>query len=281
MEISAAAVKALRDRTGAPMMDCKAALIEAGGDQEKAVEILRKKSKDIQDKKGSREAAEGRIAVYVDAAKNVGAILELRCESAPVAKSEHFVRLANEIVRQVAIQNPASVDALLAQPFVDDPKKTVQEHIGEVVGLIRENIKPARFKRIPGECGSYVHHDGTVGVLVHVEGTAADPQLLRDISMHVTAKNPLAANREDIAAEMMAKEKEIALSQLAADPKNKNKPANILEKIVEGKMKAWYTDNVLVDQPFVKDDTKTVGELLKSAGLKLVSFVRFKVGELT
>ena len=280
MEITAAAVKSLRDRTGAPMMDCKAALTEAGGDMEKAIEILRKKSKDIQVKKGDREAAEGRIAVYTDSAKNLGSILEMRCESAPVAKSEQFVKLANDIARHVAVQNPTSVEQLLSQPFVDDPKRTVNEVIGEVVGLIRENMKPARFKRLSGQCGSYVHHDGTVGVLVQVEGNG-EAQLLRDVCMHITAKNPLAGKREDVSADTMAKEKDIAMSQLAADPKNQNKPANILEKIVEGKMKAWYTDNVLVDQPFVKDDTKTVGDLLKGAGLKLGTFVRYKVGELT
>src|SRR5262249_3402537 len=124
-QISAAAVKTLRDRTNAPMMDCKAALTEAGGDMEKAAEILRKKSKDIKVKKGEREAAEGRIGIYIDPGQKVGAILELRCESAPVAKSDLFVQLANDLAKQVALKNPGSVDDLLTQPFVDDPKKSV------------------------------------------------------------------------------------------------------------------------------------------------------------
>jgi elongation factor Ts len=149
------------------------------------------------------------------------------------------------------------------------------------VGLIRENMKPARFKRVSGVCGAYVHHDGSVGVLLQVEGNPTDAQVLKDVCMHITAKNPMAARREDISPETLAKEKEIALSQIATDPKNQGKPANILEKIVEGKLKAWLTDNVLIDQPFVKDDTKTVADVLKNAGVKLMAFTRFKVGEVT
>jgi elongation factor Ts len=279
--ISAGAVKALRDRTNAPMMDCKAALTEAGGDMEKAVEVLRKKSKDIMDKKGARETAEGRVSIFIDVAKQVGAILEMRCESAPVAKTEHFVQLATEMARQIAEKNPKTPDELLAQPFLGDPKKTVSERIGEVVGLIREKMKPERFTRLSGgHFGDYTHHDGSVGVLVQAEGAKADQQLLRDVCMHITARNPLAAREEEVPPTVLAKEKEIAMAQLASDPKNANKPANIREKIVEGKLKAWLKENVLVDQPFVKDDSKTVGELLKAAGLKVVRFVRYKVGEI-
>jgi elongation factor Ts len=275
--ISATAVKTLRDRTNAPMMDCKSALAEAGGDMDRAVEILRKRSKDIQDKKGARETAEGRIAAFIDPAQQVGALVEMRCESPPVVKSEPFVQLANDIARQVALEHPSTVEALLAQPFVGDKNKTVNERIGEVVGLIRENMRPARIVRLTGQLGSYCHHDGSVGVMVQVEGPMADPQLLRDVCMHITAKNPVAARREDVAPALIEKEKEIARSQAAAT----GKPANIVEKIAEGKMKTWFADNVLVEQPFVKDDSKTVGDLLKAAGLKLVKFVRLRVGELS
>src|SRR5712692_10408796 len=215
-EISAAAVNSLRKRTNAPMMECKAALIEANGDMEKAVDILRKKNAAIQAKKGERETAEGRIAVTIDPAKQVGAIVEVRCESAPVAKSEPFVRLANDVAKQVALKRATSVEALLAQPFVDDPKSTVNDRIGEIVGLIRENMKPARLARLTGLLGSYTHHDGSVGVLLQVEGTQADPQLLRDICMHITAKNPVAARREDVAPEVVDKEREIARTQALA-----------------------------------------------------------------
>jgi len=276
-EISATAVKTLRDRTNAPMMDCKAALIEANGDMDKAAEILRKKNKTIQDKKGERETAEGRIAAYIDPVKGVGALVEVRCESAPVAKSEPFVKLANDIARQVALKGAAGVEALLKQPFVDDPKKTVHDRVGEVVGLIRENMRPARLVRLEGQLGSYIHHDGNVGAMVQVEGAKADPQLLREVCMHITAKNPVAARREDVSKETIEKEKEIAKSQAAAT----GKPANIVERIAEGKMKTWFAENVLLEQPFVKDDSKTVGDLLKGAGVKLVKFVRLKVGELS
>jgi elongation factor Ts len=276
--ISATAVNELRKRTNAPMMACKAALTEANGDMDKAVEILRKKSKDIQMSKGEREAAEGRIATFIDPAQQVGAIVEMRCESAPVAKCEPFQQLAADVARQVALKAPATVEALLAEPFVGDPKKTVNDRIGDVVGLIRENMKPARFKRLKGLLGSYVHHDGSLGVLLQVEGAGADAQLLRDVCMHITARNPMSLSREDVPKDLLEKEKEIAQAQLAADPKNAKKPANILQMIVEGKLKAWYAENVLLEQPFFKDETKTVGDVLKSAGLKAVQFVRYKVG---
>jgi elongation factor Ts len=280
MTISATAVKALRDRTNAPMMDCKAALTEANGDMDKAVDLLRTKNKSIQEKRGDRETAEGRIAIYLDPAQQIGAIIEVRCESAPVAKSEQFLKLANDLARQVALKDPATVADLLAQPALDMPGKTVNEKIGEVVGIIRENMKPARFVRLTGQLGSYVHHDGTVGVLLQVEGPPADEQLLRDVCMHITARNPIAATREEIPAERIAREKEIAGEQTRTDPKNANKPANIVEKIIEGKVKTWLADNVLLDQPFVKDDSKTVGALLAEKKLKLVRFVRCQVGQI-
>jgi elongation factor Ts len=275
--ISATAVKALRDRTNAPMMDCKVALTEAAGDMEKAVDILRKKNSAIQAKKGDRETAEGRIAVYIDPAKKVGAIVEVRCESAPVAKSKEFGQLANDIAKQVTLKGAATVEELLSQPLVDDPKHTVNERIGDLVGIIKENMKPARMTRLTGLLGSYVHHDFQTGVLIQVEGAAADPALLSGICMHITAKNPVAARREDVSQEILEKEKEIAKTQAAAT----GKPANIVEKIAEGKLKTWLGENVLVEQPYVRDDSKTVGQILQGAGLKLVRFVRYKVGELS
>ena len=153
----------------------------------------------------------------------------------------------------------------------------VNDRIGEVVGMIRENMKPARFTRMTGLLGSYCHHDGSVGVLLAVEGAKADEQLLKDICMHITAKNPLAAKREDMDQATLEKEREIARTQAAAT----GKPANIVEKIVEGKIKTFFAENVLLEQPFVKDDSKTVGDLLKAADLKLVKFVRYRVGEVT
>ena len=274
--ISAAAVNALRKRTNAPMMECKAALTEAKGDMEKAIEILRKKSSAIQAKRGEKETAEGRIGVYVDPAKQVGAIIEVRCESAPVAKGELFVRLAHDLAKQVASKSAANVEELLAQPFVDDPKRTVNDRIGEVVGLIRENMKPTRLARLTGLLGTYTHHDGSIGVLLQVEGAKADPQLLTDICMHIAALNPLAARREDLDPAQVQKEREIAKTQAAAT----GKPPNIVERIAEGKLKTWFAENVLVEQPFVKDDSKSVGDLLKAAGLKIVKFIRYRIGEI-
>ncbi len=277
MSITATDVKTLRDRTNAPMMDCKKALHEANGDMDKAIQLLREKNAKIQVSKGDREAAEGRIAIYIDPVKKVGAILEMRCESPPVVKADHFIKLANEIAKQVAVQNPATVEDLIKQPLIDEPKKTVNDAISDVIGLIRENMKPKRFTRLTGLLGEYTHHDGSVGVLLQVEGEKADPQLLRDICMHVTAKNPVSARREDVPAELIAKELEIAKAQAAST----GKPANIVDKIAEGKMKTWFAENVLVEQPFVRDETKTIGDLLKAAGLKMSRFVRYKVGELS
>lgn len=277
-EITAEAVKKLRDRTGIQMMKCKAALQKADGDMEKAIEILRKENVGAVAKLAEREAGEGRIGVYIDPVKQVGALVELRCETAPVAKSEMFVQLANDLAKQVALQEATTTEALVAQPYVDDPKKTVNDRLAEVAGLMRENMKPVRMVRLAGgPIGSYVHHDGSVGVLVLVEGAKGDAPLLRDVAMHITAKNPAAALREHVSQETIDKEMEIARAQAAAT----GKPANIVEKIAEGKMKTWYAENVLHEQPFVKDDSKTVGDLLKAAGLKLVKFARLRVGEVS
>jgi elongation factor Ts len=281
MAISANDVKTLRDRTNAPMMECKAALTEAGGDMDKAIDILRKKIKGLTAKFGAREMAEGRIATFTDPAAKVGAIVELRCESAPVAKSEPFIKLANELAKQIALKNPARVEELLAQPSIVDPKHTVQDRIHDVFNLLRENMKVQRLARTAGLSGDYVHHDGSVGVLLQVEGSQADTQMLRDVCMHITARNPVSATKDDVPAATLAKETEIAREQTLNDPKNKSKPANIVEKIIEGKMKTWLADNVLLEQPFVKDDTKTVGQLLTASGLKLVKFVRYRVGEIS
>jgi len=269
MEISAALVKTLRDRTNLPMMECKKALIHANGDLEKAIDWLRTNIKGVAVSKGGRETAEGRIVAFVAADLKTAALVEMRCESPPVVKAEAFVKLGNDIAMQAASKNPATVEALVADP-------TVAERINEVFGLLRENMKPARFKRLAGGLiGSYCHHDGSIGVLVQVEGATADPQLLRDVCMHITAKNPISGLREDVPEAVVAKEKEIATAQATA----MGKPAQLAEKIAEGKLKTFFAENVLVEQPFVKDETKTVGELLKAAGLTLKGFVRYKVGE--
>jgi elongation factor Ts len=274
--ITATLVNELRQRTSRPMMECKNALVEAGGDITKAEENLRKKGGVA---KSDRVTAEGRIGVYIDPAKHVGAMIEVLCESAPVARGEHFVALANDLAKQVALEGATTPEQLVGQKFVGDKARTVQDRIGDVIGLIREAMKPGRMVRMQGQLGSYVHHDGTLGVLLQVEGTNPDPQVLRDVCMHIAATKPIAARREEVPAAVVEKEKEIVKAQIANDPKNAGKPANILDKIAEGKLKTFFAENVLIDQPFVKDATKTVGQLLQGAGVKVVRFVRYKVGE--
>jgi elongation factor Ts len=280
-QISAAAVKELRDRTDMPMMKCKAALEKAGGDMEKAVLILREEGGKFLDDptKGARETAEGRIGAYSDH-KTAGALVELRCESPSVVKNERFVALANDLARQVALKNPKDVEDLLKQPLADDPKRTVRDRIAEVVGLIRENMRPARFVRLDGLTGEYVHHDGTIGVLLQVKGESADPVLLRDICTHIAALRPAYARADEVPADIAQRERDLARKQAAEQAAGK--PANVVEKIAEGKFKTWLGENVLVDQPManqIKYAKKTVGELLKAARLEVVKFVRMKVGE--
>src|SRR5262249_54098885 len=150
-----------------------------------------------------------------------------------------------------------------------------QDRINEAIGLIRENMKVARFVRMTGSLGEYVHHDGSVGVLLQVSGKA-DKQLLREVCMHIVANHitPVAVQRTEVPAEKIAKERQNRKGQNGADPKNAGKPANNLQKIIEGKLNAWYKDNVLVEQPFIKDDTKSVGQILKAAGVEPTKFVR-------
>jgi len=284
MEVNAADVKKLRDRTGMQMMKCKAALVEANGDMEKAVEILRKQNKEAQNKSAGRETAEGRIGIHIDPAKKVGAIIELRCESAPVAKNEMFVKLTDDLARQIAVQGePRSAEEFLTQPFVDNPSQTVNDRIGELVGLMRENVKPYRMRRLEGLLGQYVHHDGTVGVLLAVEGTGADNQLLRDVCMHIAAKAPLVTFREQFAQDRLDKELEIARAQAEeeAQKEGKPKPPEMLDQIAAGKVRKWLEENVLVDQKFVKDEKKTITQLLSAAGLKIKEFTRLRVGEVS
>jgi elongation factor Ts len=274
--ITATLVNELRQRTSRPMMECKKALVETGGDIKKAEEHLRKTGHVA---KGDRTTGEGRIAVAIDPAKKVGAMIEMLCESAPVAKSELFVALAGDLAKQVAIEGEATPEQLLDHKLIGDPSRTVRDRIADVVNVIREAMKVGRMVRLQGQFGSYVHHDGSIGVLLQVEGNNPDHQVLRDVCMHIAATRPIATRREEVPAEVVEKEKEIARAQITNDPKNAGKPANILDKIAEGKLKTFFAENVLVDQPFVKDATKTVGQLLQSAGLKVVRFIRYKVGE--
>ena len=279
-QISAAAVKELRDRTDMPMMKCKAALEKAGGDIEKAILVLREEGgKFLASDKGARETAEGRIGAFSDH-KSAGALVELRCESPSVVKNDRFVALANEIAKQVAMKNPASVEELDKQPSIAAQGQTVKDRVAEVVGLIRENMRPARFVRLDGITGEYVHHDGTVGVLLQVKGESADPVLLRDICTHIAALRPAYARADEVPADVAERERDLARKQAAEQAAGK--PAGVVEKIAEGKYKTWLAENVLVDQPIanqIKYPKKAVGDLLRAAKLEVVRFVRMKVGE--
>jgi|YNPBryunderm2012_1023409.scaffolds.fasta_scaffold27699_2 elongation factor Ts len=279
-QISAAAVNELRKRTDLPLMECKTALAEANGDLEKAIVLLRERFAKVAVKRGMNETAEGRVAVAIDGDK--AAIIEVRCESAPVTKSDQFIALCADLAQGVIANNPPDLETFLSQPL---PGKsgTVTDRINEAIGLIRENMKVQRFARLQGgHFGGYIHHDGTLGVLVQVEGSPANEEVLRDIGAHIAAMNPQYTRVDDVPASVMVAEKELALKQVQEDPKNAGKPATILEKIVEGKLKTWASENVLLEQPIAnqaKYDKKSVGQVLKGAGLTLKTFVRFKVGE--
>jgi elongation factor Ts len=280
--ISAAAVNELRKRTDMPMMECKKALQEADGDMDKAIELIRSWNSKVGVKRAMNETAEGRVGIYIDPATENAAIIEVRCESAPVTKSDQFIALVNDLARAVAENNPESLDQFLTQP-ISAEKGTVTDRINEVIGLIRENMRVQRFVRLYGGLfGQYVHHDGTLGVLIQAKGEKVNDEVLRDVAAHIAALNPPYTRVSDLPADVVAKEKELALKQVQEDPKNAGKPANILDKIVEGKLKTWYGENVLLEQPIAnqqKYEKKTVGQVLQGVGLEVVKFVRFKVGE--
>lgn len=278
-QISAAAVNELRKRTDLPLMECKSALTEAAGDMDKAIEILRNRNAKAAVKREGNETAEGRIGIAIDAAAQTAGIVELRCESAPSAKSDQFIGLANDVAKHVASQDAVDVSALLAQSF---GKATVKDRLDEVVGLIREKMVIHRFTRLTGGVfGQYVHHDGTLGVLLQCEGTGGNDEMLKDVCAHVAALNPIYTVVSDVPADVIAKEKDFQLKQITEDPKNAGKPANIIEKIAEGKLKTWLAEGVLTEQPMAntaKYPGKTVGQVLKGLGLTAKKVVRYKVG---
>jgi elongation factor Ts len=273
-------VKQLRDRTDQPMGLCKQALDQNAGDMDKAIEWLRQQNAKMGVKREGSETAEGRIGVSFDNAVKKGAIVEMRCESAPSAKSERFIELANDLARHIAKSPAADVPALMSETF--GGKGTVLDRVNEVVGVIREKMIVQRFQRLEGGIyGGYVHHDGTVGVLVECKGAAANDELLKDVAAHIAALNPPYATTAGVPAEVMDKEKSLVKADIDADPKNAGKPANILEKIAEGKLRTKLAEIVLSEQPMannMKYPNTTVGAALKKAGLEVTRFVRFKVG---
>jgi elongation factor Ts len=276
-------VKQLRDRTDQPMGLCKQALDENNGEIERAIDWLRERSKGVTAKREGNETAEGRIGVAVDNAAKVAALVEMRCESAPSAKSDQFIALTNDLAKHALTTKATDATGMLAESFGD--KGTVADRISDVVGVIREKMILHKFTKLSGNVyGSYVHHDGTVGVLLECKGATANDELLRDVAAHIAALNPPYTNVADVPADVIDKERGLVKAEMDADPKNASKPANILEKIAEGKLRTRLSEVVLTEQPMAnagKYPNTSVGAALKKAGLEAVKFVRFKVGAVT
>ena len=269
MGISAAQVKELRERTGAGMMECKKALVETGGDMEKAIEHLRKTGLAKADKKASRVAAEGQIVLAEG--DGVAALVEVNCETDFVAKDENFQKFANQVAEQVLAGNPDTLEALMASAAEGG---TLEEMRQALVAKIGENVQVRRFERIESahQLGAYLH--GTrIGVLVEVE--AGSEELARDLAMHVAASRPDFVSVDDVPADVIAKEKEI----LVAQAEDSGKPPEIIQKMVEGRLRKHLSGITLLGQPFVKDPDTTVEKLLKEHGASVKGFVRLEVGE--
>lgn len=272
-EITAAAVKALRDRTGLPMMKVKQALIDAGGDADKAVEILRKEGEKFKESRGDRVTSEGRIAVFADWGQARAAMVELQCESAPVAGNDEFVQLANDMAQQLALgPGAANAEELLAQPSPSKPGQMLKDQFVNLTNRIREVFNVPRILRIDGTCGAYAHFTGKSAVLVEVRG--GDPEAAKDVCMHVVALRPAVLKVEDLDPDVVAKEKEI----LSAAARKEGKPENIIEKMVQGRLRNFYAEQVLLEQPFVKDEKKTVGKFAAEHGMEILRFVHWQLG---
>ncbi len=275
-EITAQAVKQLRDLTDLPMMDVKKALVEAEGDQERAIEILKERNKKVMLKRLENATSEGLIRVLASDDGGSAAMIELQCESAPVAKADDFVFLADQCVKQLlAGPGAATPEDLLAQPVPDRPGQKLSELLEEVVGKIREKMVLARVIRVEGPAGGYAHHDGKTGVLFRASGDKKAASVLKDVAMHVAALKPVVTQPDELPADQVAAERARLTEEAAAS----GKPANIVEKIVEGRMKTYYAENgVLAFQLFAKDDSKTVSQALAENGLKAVGFTRWVLG---
>ncbi|MFO8155563.1 MAG: translation elongation factor Ts [Pseudomonadota bacterium] len=274
MAISAAQVKELRERTGAGMMECKKALTETEGDMEAAIEHMRKSGLAKADKKADRTAAEGRIAVAYSGDGKAGAIVEVNCETDFVGRGDEFADFVQGIAQRIVDERPADVDALLALPSKGEGE-TVGDAVKHLIAKIGENMNVRRFEIFETGTGSLNHylHGERIGVLVELEGGDAD--LARDIAMHVAASNPACINESEVPADLMEKEKAV----FKAQAEESGKPADIIEKMIDGRMKKFLKEVTLLGQPFVKDPDQTVEQLLEAKGAKAVRFVRLEVGE--
>lgn len=290
MAFTAADVKALREKTGVGMMDCKKALTEADGDMERAIDVLREKGLAASAKKAGRIAAEGIVLAYTDEAKKVSVLVEVNSETDFVAKNEKFVNYVTAVAKTIADTNPADVDELLTKPLAGDTR-TVQENLQDMVLSIGENMKIRRFERVEGITTSYIHGGGSVGVLVMFDtddktaATDAFKVMGKDVAMQIAAMSPAYLDETSVPADVLAHEKEITKAQLAEDPKMAGKPEQVLAKIVDGKIVKYFKENCLLDQAFVKDGDMNVAKYVASvakelgADIKVTGFIRYAKGE--
>jgi len=285
--ITAALVKELRERTQAGMMDCKKALTENDGDMDKAIDWLREKGLAQAAKKAGRIAAEGAVVQYITECGKVGAVVEVNCETDFVAKTDNFMNFANSVAKHVALANPADIESLNAQKFVDDETKTIEDMISDATVAIGEKISVRRFARYEtnGLVSSYIHMGGKVGVLVELNTTAGDneavKELAHDLCLQIAAAKPEAVRREEVNSENLEKEREIYRVKALES----GKPEKIVDKIVEGQIEKYYKEVCLLEQLFVKDGDKTikglVAEVAKAVGadIDVVRYARFERGE--
>lgn len=273
MAITAALVKELRERTGAGMMECKKALVETDGDIETAIENMRKSGQAKAAKKAGRTAADGVIVIKTSADAKSGVMVEVNCETDFVAKDDNFQSFADAVADRVLNSDAADVEALMAMPLHEGEDTTIEEARQALVSKIGENMNVRRFERVStdGVLAAY-QHGVRIGVLVDIDG---DAELGRDVAMHVAATNPVCVDEEGVPAEILAKERDIVETQA----KESGKPDNIIEKMVEGRMRKYLAEITLVGQAFVKDPDTTVGKLLGGANARLNNFIRFEVGE--
>ena len=273
--ITASQVKELREKTGAGMMDCKKVLTETNGDEEKAIELLRERGIAKAAKKSDRIAAEGLVETYISEDGKVGVVVEVNAETDFVAKNEEFRSFVKDVAEQVAKENPADVEALLNQKSIRESDKTVSEVLTNKIATIGENMSIRRFVRFETNnlLQSYIHGDGKIAVLVEMEN--GTPELAKDVCMQIAAARPEFLDRASVPADRLAKEMEI----LKAQAMNEGKPAEIAEKVVQGRINKFYSEVCLVEQEFVKDSDIKVGKLVESKGAKIVRFARFEKGE--
>ena len=272
-EITAAMVMRLREKTQLPMMDCKKALQDSGGDEEAALRQLREAGKKIMAMRQDRSTEEGRLAVYASVQPPVGALIELQVESAPVAKSEEVVALANDLARQLATGPGARTpDELWKQPAPSKKGTTLGQWKDDLENKMREVFRLTRIHRSDAPSGGFVHL-AKIGVLLEVEG--GSDELAKDIALHIAAQGPKATSIADLDPELVQKERSILTEQA----RKEGKPENIIEKMIEGRMRNFYAEHVLSEQPFVKDDKQTVGKVASAGGMKLKRFVRWQLGE--